>query len=77
MPQLCENLSSQSTAAATLQVFSNVAQLKPQILADHMNQYKITAQDFPKTAMSAIQVMCAIARSKKVRNFFLAANFTV
>jgi hypothetical protein len=57
----------QATAAATFQVLYNVALTKPQILADHVEQYKSTAENFPKTAMASIQVMCAIAKVKPVR----------
>ena len=65
MPQLCESLTNQSTALATLQVFYNVALMKPHILADHVNQYKTTANNFPKTTMVTIQVMGAIARVRQ------------
>lgn len=66
VPQLCEQLTSQSTALATLQVFYNVAQVKPLILAEHTAQYKATAENYPKTVMSAVQVMCAVAKVKQV-----------
>lgn len=66
IPQLCESLMSQSTALATLKVFYSVAQVRPLILADHVIQYRATAENFPKTVMVAIQVMCAVARVKQV-----------
>ena len=66
VPQLCESLTSQSTAAATLQVFYNIALTKPDILADNTKQFMATAESFPKHAMSAIQVMSAIAKVRQV-----------
>ncbi|XP_059086057.1 ventricular zone-expressed PH domain-containing protein 1-like [Tigriopus californicus] len=65
VPQLCESLTSQTTAAATLQVLYNIALTKPLILADHTRQLRVTAENFPKSAISAIQVMSAIAKVKK------------
>eukprot|EP00095_Tigriopus_kingsejongensis_P003875 maker-scaffold387_size188669-snap-gene-0.22 protein:Tk03875 transcript:maker-scaffold387_size188669-snap-gene-0.22-mRNA-1 annotation:"protein melted" len=64
VPQLCESLTSQTTAAATLQVLYNIALTKPLILADHTQQLRVTAENFPKSAISAIQVMSAIAKVK-------------
>lgn len=77
VPQLCENLSMQSTASSTLQVFLNIAQTRPQILTDHLSEFQTAAQNFPKSAMTAIQVMCAIAKVKEekaseVMDFILA-----
>ena len=70
VPQLCESLSSASTAASTLQVFYNVALERPQILADHLKAFRDTAENFPKTALASIQVMVAVAKIRKVRNCF-------
>ncbi len=67
VPQLCESLSSASTAASTLQVFYNVALERPQILADHLKAFRATAENFPKTALASIQVMVAVAKIRKVR----------
>lgn len=62
VPQLCESLTQQSTALSTLQVLHNMALVKPSILADHLEQVKEAAENFPKTTMSAVQVMCAVAK---------------
>ena len=67
MPQLCESLNHPSTALAALQVFQHVAASLPHLLADHVSQYKATAENFPKTTMTAIQVLGAIAKVRKVR----------
>ena len=74
IPQLCEGLTSQSTAAATLQVFWNMAQSNANPLADHLAQYKMTAENFPKTTVVAIQVMVAIAKIKPVIKTFVRAS---
>jgi hypothetical protein len=71
VPQLCESLMSSSTAAAALQVFYNVALAKPQILSDHLKHIRATAENQPKTALTAIQVLTLVAKSRKVGKLFL------
>ena len=66
IPQLCDGLTSQSTATSTLQVFSNMAMTRPQPLADQTSIIKRTAENFPKTALSSIQLMCLIAKTSQV-----------
>ena len=44
IPQLCDGLTSQSTATSTLQVFSNMAMTRPQPLADQTSIIKRTAE---------------------------------
>ena len=61
--QLSDGLTSQATAHSTLQVFSNMAMTRPQPLADHTVIIKRTAENFPKTAMASIQLMCLIAKT--------------
>ena len=77
VPQLCESLTQQSTALSTLQVLHNMALVKPSILADHLEQVKEAAENFPKTTMSAVQVMCAVAKvrpdkAEETMDFILA-----
>ncbi len=77
VPQLCESLTSQSTALATLQVFYHISLSKPHILADHVDQIRTTAENFPKAAMYAVQVMCAVAKvrpekSEETMDFILS-----
>ena len=69
IPQLCDGLTSQSTATSTLQVFSNMAMTRPQPLADQTSIIKRTAENFPKTALSSIQLMCLIAKTSQVIDF--------
>jgi hypothetical protein len=66
IPQLCEGLTLQATAQATLQVFCNMAVTRPQPLADQTVQIKRTAENFPKTALASIQLMCLIAKTNQV-----------
>ena len=78
VPQLCESLTQQSTALSTLQVLHNMALVKPSILADHLEQVKEAAENFPKTTMSAVQVMCAVAKvrpdkAEETMDFILAS----
>ena len=70
IPQLCDGLTSQATAHSTIQVFCNMAMTRPQPLADHTNIIKRTAENFPKTALASIQLMCLIAKTNQVRLFF-------
>lgn len=68
LPQLCDPLTQQSTAAAALQVFLNVALARPRILADdQLRACRQAAEDFPKTAgVASVQVMVAVAKERKV-----------
>ena len=63
--QLSDGLTSQTTAHATLTVFSNMAMTRPQPLADHTSIIKRTAENFPKTALASIQLMCLIAKTSQ------------
>merc|ERR1711971_105326 len=65
--QLSDGLTSQATALATLQVFSNMAMTRPQPLADHTSIIKRTAENFPKTALASIQLMCLIAKTNQAK----------
>ena len=78
VPQLCESLTQQSTALSTLQVLHNMALVKPSVLSDHLQQVKEAAENFPKTTMSAVQVMCAVAKvrpdkAEETMDFILAS----
>ena len=44
---------------------------RPQPLADHTSIIKRTAENFPKTALASIQLMCLIAKTNQVSNLFL------
>ena len=68
IPQLCEGLTSASTAPDTLQVLFNMALTRPTPLADHTEHLTATADNFPKTSLLCIQVMSAIAKAKQVSN---------
>ena len=39
---------------------------RPQPLADHTSIIKRTAENFPKTALASIQLMCLIAKTNQV-----------
>ncbi|KAK5645394.1 hypothetical protein RI129_006694 [Pyrocoelia pectoralis] len=67
VPQLCEYLNSSVTAAPTLQVFLNMAEKKPALLADHVNPLKLTAQRYPHTVCLAAQVISAVGKLSKDR----------
>lgn len=67
VPQLCEYLNSSTTAAPTLQVFLNMAQKKPALLADHVGPLKLTAQRYPHTVCLAAQVISAVGKLSKDR----------
>ena len=49
------------------QVFSNMAMTRPQPLADHTSIIKRTAENFPKTALASIQLMCLIAKTNQAK----------
>lgn len=66
VPQLCEYLNSSVTAAPTLQVFFNMAEKKPALLADHVNALKLAAQRYPHTVCLAAQVISAVGKLSKV-----------
>jgi len=65
--QLSDGLTSQATAHSTLQVFINMATTRPQPLADHTSIIKRTAENFPKTALASIQLMCLIAKTNQAK----------
>ncbi|XP_031349483.1 protein melted-like isoform X2 [Photinus pyralis] len=67
VPQLCEYLNSSTTAAPTLQVFLNMAQKNPALLADHVGPLKLTAQRYPHTVCLAAQVISAVGKLSKDR----------
>lgn len=66
IPQLCEYLNNSLTASQTLQVFLNMAEKKPALLADHVNAVKQAAQRHPQTLCLAAQVIGAIGKLSKV-----------
>ena len=66
IPQLCDGLTSQATAKSTVQVFIHMAVTRPQPLADHTSIIKRTAENFPKTALASIELMCLIAKANQV-----------
>ena len=43
-----------------------MAMTRPQPLADHTSIIKRTAENFPKTALASIQLMCLIAKTNQV-----------
>ena len=63
IPQLCENLSQASLAPATLQVLQYIAFARPKCLVDHIAAIRTTATIFPKTTVSAVQLLSVIGRS--------------
>lgn len=65
LPQLCEYLVTPSTAAATMQVFFNLAEKRPQLLADSIPKIKRSAECHPNTVCSAAQVIAAVGRLNK------------
>lgn len=67
VPQLCEYLNSAVTAAATMQVFLNLAERKPSVLAEHVSIIKKTAQKHPHTVCPAAQVIAAVGKLSKDR----------
>ncbi|KAF5292632.1 hypothetical protein FQA39_LY13965 [Lamprigera yunnana] len=67
VPQLCEYLNNSVTAAPTLQVFLNMAEKKPAVLADHVNSLKLVAQRYPHTVCLAAQVISAVGKLSKDR----------
>ena len=48
-----------------------MAMTRPQPLADHTSIIKRTAENFPKTALASIQLMCLIAKTNQVSYHFL------
>ncbi|KAF5306196.1 hypothetical protein FQR65_LT07473 [Abscondita terminalis] len=67
VPQLCEYLHNSVTAAPTLQVFLNMAEKKPVLLADHVNSLKLAAHRYPHTVCLAAQVISAVGKLSKDR----------
>lgn len=67
VPQLCEYLGSSTTVNATLQVFLNMAEKKPALLADHVGAMKQAAQRHPQTVCLAAQVIGAVGKLSKAR----------
>ncbi|CAH1976039.1 unnamed protein product [Acanthoscelides obtectus] len=67
VPQLCEYLSSATTAAATLQIFLHMAEKMPNLLADHVNAMKQSAQRHPQTVCLAAQIISAVGKLSKDR----------
>ena len=63
IPQLCECLSEQSTAAPTLQVLQDIAGARPKCLVDHMAAFRTTAETFPKSTLQVIQLMSTVGRT--------------
>ena len=51
---------------SSMQVFYNLALVRPHVLSDHCAQFVAAAENFPKAAPAAVQVVCAVARVKKV-----------
>ena len=48
-----------------------MAMTRPQPLADHTNIIKRTGENFPKTALASIQLMCLIAKTNQVIRFYV------
>ena len=48
-----------------------MAMTRPQPLADHTNIIKRTGENFPKTALASIQLMCLIAKTNQVIRLFM------
>lgn len=67
MPQLCEYLSTASTASATMQVFLNMAGKRPQLLVDHLSKIKHAAECHPNTLCLAAQVISSVGKLNKDR----------
>ena len=44
-----------------------MAMTRPQPLADHTSIIKRTAENFPKTALASIQLMCLIAKTNQAK----------
>ena len=60
IPQLCECLGQQSTAALTLQVLQDIAVARPKCLEDHMADFRHTAETFPMSTLQVIQLMSTV-----------------
>ena len=60
IPQLCECLGQQSTAAPTLQVLQDIAVARPKCLVDHMAAFRHTAETFPMSTLQVIQLMSTV-----------------
>ena len=60
IPQLCECLGQQSTAAPTLQVLQDIAGARPECLVDHMADFRHTAETFPMSTLQVIQLMSTV-----------------
>ena len=60
IPQLCECLGQQSTAAPTLQVLQDIAGARTKCLEDHMADFRHTAETFPMSTLQVIQLMSTV-----------------
>ncbi|KAH1009107.1 hypothetical protein HUJ04_001522 [Dendroctonus ponderosae] len=67
VPQLCEYLSSSATVTATMQIFLNMAEKQPLLLADHVSAMKQAAQRHPQTVCLAAQIIGAVGKLSKDR----------
>ena len=64
IPQLLELLGAQSTAGPTLTVLADMAGAgATKCLVDHMAAFRQTADTFPKSSVSVIQLMSTVART--------------
>ena len=63
IPQLCEGLTQATLAPATLQVLQYIAFARPKCLVDNIAAVRTTASTFPKSTVSAVQLLSVIGRS--------------
>ena len=63
IPQLCEGLTQATLAPATIQVLQYIAFARPKCLVDNLAAVRTTASTFPKSTVSAVQLLSVIGRS--------------
>ncbi|KAL0267786.1 UNVERIFIED_CONTAM: hypothetical protein PYX00_009955 [Menopon gallinae] len=65
--QLCEYLNQSATALATMQIFLNMAEKRPQSLIDHLGSIKASAERHPNTLCLAAKVVSSVGKLSKDR----------
>lgn len=65
LPQLCEYLTTSTTAAAAMQVFLDMANKRPQSLTDYVPKIKQAAECHPNTLCLAAQIISSVGKLSK------------
>ncbi|KAK7869254.1 hypothetical protein R5R35_000874 [Gryllus longicercus] len=65
LPQLCEYLTTSTTAAAAMQVFLDMANKRPQSLTDYVPKIKEAAECHPNTLCLAAQIISSVGKLSK------------